>query len=344
MEFADAKDESSFYEVVTDTIGGCQICFRGITEASSITTRCGHTFCKSCFSSYVSVRVADHEIFPLRCPSSDCGEDVFGHAELVLEKESWRKLKRHRQHSELSVDAEVRWCPVINCPGYGRAKNGRAAICNECENEIPERGSEEIFSQFSVIACPRCRSYIARELGCMTGKCICGTRLCLKCGNECDDHHATWLCLVSDHDSNPSILIAAALVLTYVLLPFAPLLVLLWYRYCWDRNFWKVIDEHPLFYYFWVFMFSPILGPALLFWLPLLFGWMCVDCLMDGREKAYTGCWWWVFKVLVYVPAVFLSFIGLLLLAGLAVAFLPAYGIAVLVHEAFGRRRHKVQA
>ena len=332
MKFEIDDRVSSIYELVTDTLGLCEICQEASSNSKIISLACHHRVCLICFREYFNVCMEDFEIYPLKCPAFDCNEDVYKSVSEILDTEAFSRFKHLRYKKEKLRDPAVKWCTVINCDGYGREDQDHRAICNSCQTEIsptadPE--TERILQTCSVIQCPGCRCLVIKGFGCMHGKCYCGTELCMKCGRNFDKHHNSWVCLGSDSEGRVSMWAVVFSIFSYLLVPFAPLFVFFMYRSNWDRNYWPALNEHPWVYGFIIALLSPMLLVFGIFLLPFVWGWMCVECLFARKHSS----WWILLKIVLYGPAVILTFLGTLLGLGLIISFLPLYGVALLVYE-----------
>jgi hypothetical protein len=172
---------------------------------------------------------------------------------------------------------------------------------------------------------------ISSSFGCLQTECICGCNFCAKCGKEVTDSHVDWKCSISDSSGKVSWLFIALLLYFPVIFPFSPMILVAVYHYNWNRKYFSLLEERPGFYFFVLWMFSPVLFVFSLFFLPLVFAGFCVEALFGFKSVAYEGFWLLVLKVLIYVPAVLLAFIGILLLVALLICFAPLVGLVLTV-------------
>jgi hypothetical protein len=77
---------------------------------------------------------------------------------------------------------------------------------------------------------------------------------------------------------------------------------------------------------------SPVILVFSLFYLPIGWGFLCVDAVFSSQVRP-TSRFWIFLKVLIYIPSVFLVFLGWLLLLGLLIAFAPMFGLTLLGYE-----------
>lgn len=337
MDDNKVDQSSSFYEVVTEIIDSCEICYGSSSSSSFVRGSCGHIFCKKCFSEYFESRWEDNSIFPLKCPRSDCNNDVYKGLSSILDKDNWKKFKAIRKRRKLLRDPTVKWCPVINCEGFGRDDGKSQVFCNLCEKEISVTESHErqdALDNFSVIECPGCSCLITRTFGCMKMTCYCGASFCMKCGSLDTGSHSYWLCIAKDKKNEIPCWIPFFTLFIYILAPLIPAFVIYFYRNMWDKNYIRALNDHPWVYAGLIIFFSPMILVFSLFYLPFVFGWYCMNAMFDGKSRIYKK-WWILLKILLYFPSVLLTFIGFLLLLSLVVAFLPLYGLAIVGYMIF---------
>lgn len=337
MELEVSEGKSSIYELVTETNEYCEICMNTRECEKHLILKCGHALCSLCLTDYYNSLKSNGRLFPFVCPVEDCGKDVHSSLRAILDSTEMKSFRRLMKRFNLLRDNKVVWCQVINCDGYGVIEGNEVIKCNQCEIEINSTlnpSVSELMSQFSLTQCPGCKALISRTFGCMDLKCYCGTEFCSKCGMINSKHHSKWVCLATDEKqeiSNWSILLA---LLSPVLVPILPVFIVYLYRNHWDKNYIRVLNEFPYFYFLLILIFSPIILVASLFYLPFIWGWYCVDGIFGGKASRYRGLWV-LFKALIYFPAVFLTFLGWLLLLSLIISFAPLYGI-VLALRKFG--------
>ena len=154
--------------------------------------KCHHVICNDCFTEYYNACISDFNIYPLKCPVDNCGRDIYKALSQILDEDSYERFKVLRKRKKLLTDPNVKWCTVINCDGYGKAKNNEKVDCNICQTEInstKDPDTLEISKKYSVIECPGCRCLIEKTFGCMRCKCYCGTEFCMKCERILSRYH-----------------------------------------------------------------------------------------------------------------------------------------------------------
>lgn len=343
MELNINKDSSSIYELVTDHVDFCEICHNERHSGKSVLCSCNHSFCQACFTDYFYMMKSDYDFYPFRCPAYGCEKDVYKALANVLSEDQYEEFKRLRKRKKLIRNPKVAWCPVVNCDGYGIKDKDNKLQCRSCEAEITTTSNpdaQELMKYASLIECPGCGCLAERTFGCLNAKCYCGIKFCMKCGRENDRHHDSLICLASDNSGNISWWVLIFTIFSHILVPLYPLCIVYWYRNYWDKNYISVVNEHPWFYGFVIAVFSPMILVFSLFYLPFVFGWYCVDAMFNGKEAKYRR-FWVLLKLLLYFPAVFLTFVGFLLALELFIALAPLYGLGLLGYLIFGSKKSK---
>lgn len=337
MEIETNKEKSSHYELVTESVEMCEICFNTNTSGRSVLCECGHTFCLTCFSEYYRFLESEGNVFPFKCPIPNCSKPIHKSLSYILDEGQLSRYHRlSKRHSRL-CNPEIIWCPIINCDGFGMYKKEGGIKCNECEVEITTTvnpSSKELLSQLSLVECPGCKALISRTFGCMIIRCYCGTEFCSKCSSINLPSHESWVCLANDHNQVISIWSIVLFLLCPVLVPILPVCILYLYREHWDKNYLPILNEYPTFYFILLLLFSPMILVFSLFYLPFILSWYCMDSMFSSRSRKYSGMWN-LFKLLIYLPSVLLVFLSGLLFLALAISFSPIYGL-VLVTKKLG--------
>lgn len=339
MEEGLNNDVSSIYYITSEAnelTESCEICqINHLSADKMVNFKCHHHACKNCLTQYIQISIENFRIKPLKCPASECDCDIYKEARHVLSPSSFSNLKHLRHKKSLLKDPTVKWCPIVNCSGYGRFdQNSNKTTCNNCETEIdlmvdPE--TEKIFQTCSVLKCPKCNCLIEKTFGCMLNKCYCGTDLCMKCGKENNSGHSAWVCLASQNEK-VSIWVMILALFAYLLVPVLPFFIVFLYRHNWDPNYFGFINEHPWLYGAGIAILSPIILVLALFYLPFVWAWYCLGCLFEGETRGKNNFLFAV-KIFIYPVVVILTFLAILLGLGLVISFLPLYGITLLVYS-----------
>ncbi|AAF29394.1 Contains similarity to Ariadne-2 protein from Drosophila melanogaster gb/AJ010169 and contains an IBR PF/01485 and a zf-C3HC4 (RING finger) PF/00097 domain. ESTs gb/AA585849, gb/T42014 come from this gene [Arabidopsis thaliana] len=154
----------------------CGICFDSYTLEEIVSVSCGHPFCATCWTGYISTTINDGPgCLMLKCPDPSCpaaiGRDMI---DKLASKEDKEKYYRYFLRSYVEVNREMKWCPA---PG--------------CEHAIDFAGGTESYDVSCLCShsfCWNCTEEAHRPVDCDTvGKWI------LK--NSAESENMNWLCL-----------------------------------------------------------------------------------------------------------------------------------------------------
>lgn len=327
-----SKDSSSDYDILSTSTENCQICWRLNNLSHEIISPCGHSYCKDCLYQYYQSCLNSFKLHPFLCPT--CYSDMHEVLSKVLEKAEYKRYSKLKKRLNLIRDPTVVWCPIVNCEGFGRNEQGIEPKCNNCDYLIPLTQDPPLdqIEKLSLVQCPSCKAWISRIFGCMVLKCYCGCKFCCKCKSDDLEAHAIWKCFSDDENGRTSYLLIFFSVLLYVFFPFLPVIFVYWYRKYWDRHYFEFVNEFPRFYFLVLTLVSPVILVFSLFYLPIGWGFLCVDAVFSSQVRPISRFWIFL-KVLIYIPSVFLVFLGWLLLLGLLIAFAPMFGLTLLGYE-----------
>ena len=331
-EFQDSSDNnlSVAYEVEQEQQMKCLICYCGIDDTEIVICSCTHTFCKRCLNDYLEYKKDNSVLLPIKCPEPKCSADIFRDYKHLLYKEEYRRLKGIRKAQETLRMRGVVWCDRRSCGGYGIVPMKKATgRCNKCGNSVQHASDPErrfIMEDFPITECPGCRALVYKEWFCMTATCWCGTRFCLKCGDSRPKHHQL-ACMVRAKGKRISWWIILMLIYAYVTFPLIPALLILYYHYYWGNTGVQALKKHPTATTVLLFIASPLLLVLAAVWLPVKFGWMCVDCLFDSNSLHPCQK---LLKTLIFIPTIPIIFVGIVFAFAMIVVFMPIYGIYLM--------------
>ncbi|PWA35713.1 Zinc finger, C6HC-type [Artemisia annua] len=95
----------------------CGICFDSYPLDYIKTTGCGHPFCDTCWTAYISISINDGPgCLSLRCPDPSCGVVVGVSMINILASDEDRK-KYHHYHLRTYIEhnKKAKWCPAPGC-------------------------------------------------------------------------------------------------------------------------------------------------------------------------------------------------------------------------------------
>lgn len=326
------KEGSSMYSLVSESSEYCIICYNLIANTSKTFMPCLHSVCKTCLLSYYNTYSFTLQMSEFKCPMPSCDANILKSMSLLLNRSDYTKLKARVNKFKFLKDPTVIWCPTINCEGYGRKNGSEGVRCNYCNISLVNSSfcDDDDIKGFSIVRCPGCKSRISRVFGCMVVSCYCDTEFCTKCLSMDMYAHSNWRCLGVDKKTGElSLSIIFYCIFIYAFLPFLPIIAIYWYKKCWDNEFSPFLSVHKKIAYFILTIFSPVFLILSFFYLPLVWGWLCVDSIFDFRSVKHSH-FWIIFRSLIYIPAFFFTFLGWLLLFALLLTFTPLYGIYLL--------------
>ena len=136
LEIIENFNETKIYEDFIQSTHYCTICMENSLGLNSIVIRpCGHVFCQSCISKYVSTKIEECRI-EILCPESKCTarlthETING----AVDKEVYAKYDRLLLKSALENMEEIVHCPrkVCGSPAELQLADNSMAICLVCK-------------------------------------------------------------------------------------------------------------------------------------------------------------------------------------------------------------------
>ena len=309
----------------------CEICYNSFHNSDSITCRCGHIFCKSCFGEYLSSCITLCMIYPLKCPT--CERDIFHSTRNILEENDYERVRKLRKIKKKIQDPDIIFCNAPDCTGYFRISDKKTKECFKCHTirrNLFDPIRENIIESMSVVPCPNCRTLVNKTFGCMYINCFCGSHFCLKCGKLRNRDHNSWECIASNKKGNVSWVIIFVALYSLTLLPLWPFLGVVLYRQYWDRNYFSFMNRKPHLYFSILFVFSAIICMLSLIVLPFIWGFECIKCLFYTQDTIEKGIFITTAKIALYFPCVLLVFLAILLGIAILTFSLPLIGVGLM--------------
>ncbi|CAK7322591.1 unnamed protein product [Dovyalis caffra] len=184
----------------------CGICFDSFPYEKIISAACGHPFCNTCWSGYISTTINDGPgCLMLRCPVPSCraavGQDMVN---LLAPDEDAKKYSRYLLRSYVEDNRKTKWCPAPGCEyAVDFAADGGSFDCAEEAHRPVDCGtvakwilknSAESENMNWILAnskpCPKCKRPIEKNQGCMHMTCTppCKFEFCWLCLGAWSDH------------------------------------------------------------------------------------------------------------------------------------------------------------
>lgn len=188
----------------------CLVCFNTLEkESRAYKMKCRHYFCLDCWYLYLEEKITNFKVDKIKCMMHDC--------KFILEEEQILKLidknpqlidKYHRfkLRKEILISNNKKFCPVIDCTGYGEFVNNPFITCiyghdfcynclhvgwhskRKCE-DVMEADFEKWKKGKIIKKCPRCKYRTEKNLGCNHMKCACNYEWCWICEGEYKSDH-----------------------------------------------------------------------------------------------------------------------------------------------------------
>ncbi|XP_061948138.1 probable E3 ubiquitin-protein ligase ARI7 isoform X1 [Populus nigra] len=196
----------------------CGICFESFPRNKIVSASCGHPFCNTCWSGYISTTINDGPgCLMLRCPDPSCraavGQDMIN---LLAPDEDKEKYSRYLLRSYVEGNRKTKWCPAPGCEyavdfAAGSGSFDVSCLCSHsfCWNCVEEahrpvdcgtvekwilKNSAESENMNWILAnskpCPKCKRPIEKNQGCMHMTCTppCKFEFCWLCLGAWSDH------------------------------------------------------------------------------------------------------------------------------------------------------------
>ncbi|KAE8681893.1 putative E3 ubiquitin-protein ligase ARI8 [Hibiscus syriacus] len=196
----------------------CGICFENYAYDRLHAAACGHPFCKSCWTGYISTAINDGPgCLMLRCPDPSCaaavGQDMIS---ALASEEDREKYFRYLIRSYVEDNRKTKWCPAPGCDyavefilgsgTYDVTCRCSYSFCWNCAEEAHRpvdcgtvakwilKNSAESENMNWILAnskpCPKCKRPIEKNQGCMHITCTppCKFEFCWLCHGAWSEH------------------------------------------------------------------------------------------------------------------------------------------------------------
>lgn len=196
----------------------CGICFESYPCDQINAVGCGHPFCSTCWTGYISTSINDGPgCLMLRCPDPSCGAAVGQDmVNKLASDDDKKKYSRYLLRSYVEDNRKTKWCPAPGCDhavdfvvGSGRYDVSclcSYSFCWNCTEEAHRpvdcstvgkwilKNSAESENMNWILAnskpCPKCKRPIEKNQGCMHITCTppCKFEFCWLCLGAWLDH------------------------------------------------------------------------------------------------------------------------------------------------------------
>lgn len=200
----------------------CLICCEDLPASETFALSCGHRYCKDCWKGYLEVKIKDGpSCVYAKCPAPKCKSIVHEQAyKTLVSKEQCERYNTFLHRSYVDDNAQIKWCPAPGCTAAIRCeRTGRKqpvtcvcgfSFCFRCaDSDIGDhnpvscehlekwlqKASDESENVKWMLAntkkCPKCRSPIEKNGGCMHMTCrtaSCAFEFCWLCRGPWTEH------------------------------------------------------------------------------------------------------------------------------------------------------------
>jgi len=184
----------------------CNICLLDLYDKDEdvyFVDVCVHNYHESCLSDYLNNQFQERK-FPVKCPDPDC-EAEFTAADLkeLMTEENVEKFYEAALDEFIKKNAkDMLYCPGPNCtfafilsPGQDSldCPMCKAEYCLKCQmnqhgGDCKDNGFLSFATNKGYKACPSCKFWVEKTVGCDYMACRCGAAFCYACGKDYNDH------------------------------------------------------------------------------------------------------------------------------------------------------------
>ncbi|KAM7487017.1 hypothetical protein LguiA_003026 [Lonicera macranthoides] len=196
----------------------CGICFESYPLDRIKAAVCGHPYCHTCWTAYISTSINDGPgCLSLRCPDPSCGAAIAQDMiDMLASNEDKDKYNRYLLRSYIEDNRKTKWCPAPGCDcaveyvvgsgNYDVSCLCSFSFCWNCTEEAHRpvdcdtvakwilKNSAESENMNWILAnskpCPKCKRPIEKNQGCMHMTCTppCKFEFCWLCLGAWTDH------------------------------------------------------------------------------------------------------------------------------------------------------------
>jgi len=201
----------------------CEICFLSLPKSMMTGLECGHLYCTSCWTEYLTMKIVDEGASQMiECPGSTC--DILVDDETVMKLLRDPRIKLKYQHlitnSFVQCNRLLKWCPAPDCShavkvNHVEAKPSRCRcghlFCFACSEgwhdpvrchlikkwikKCDDDSETSNWISANTKECPKCGATIEKDGGCNHMVCknqSCKSDFCWVCLGPWEPHGSSW--------------------------------------------------------------------------------------------------------------------------------------------------------
>ncbi|XP_046457233.1 ankyrin repeat and IBR domain-containing protein 1-like isoform X2 [Daphnia pulex] len=176
LEYLEAPPTSPCRSRISDQIEDfrdecCDICLEVIEQGSSrVYISCDHSFCRRCWSSYLTLKIIEGDANHVTCPALGCSMLVpVELIESLVSKETAKKYLHFDLNSFVATNPTIKWCPGTGC-GFAvrlpESEQGQPNVMNIFSPKAPPRTSHAVDCGNGHFFCWECLSEAHAPSGC----------------------------------------------------------------------------------------------------------------------------------------------------------------------------------
>ncbi|GAU99865.1 hypothetical protein RvY_10804 [Ramazzottius varieornatus] len=235
---------------VSESMSECSVCYTTKTRDNMAENTCGHSFCASCWNSYLESQVAEGKGFGITCMDSKCdvniGEDFV--MEYLTDGPSLQKYERNIFRTCVESNPSLSHCPTNNCDNYffSSQPDSKRVVCDKCQSsfcfvcgseyhlpcccrtirqwwkKVMDDADTSSYISSHTKDCPNCESSIEKNGGCNHLICRqCKYEFCWVCLEDWKSHGAEYYVCNRFNAKKAADAVAAAAEVATVVIPLA---------------------------------------------------------------------------------------------------------------------------
>jgi len=201
--------------------GDCLICGENVSAGQSCALMCHHRVCAPCWSSFLTMKIIDGEVYRLSCPAAGCRKTVPDEVvRKLVEKPVYEKYLRFQTKSFVEDNSLITWCPFPRCSNAITTDMVKGHIvqcscsfrfCFSCHNEAHAPATCQQLIQWhkkcsddsetghwlgvNTKGCPKCNVFVEKNGGCNHMTCRqCSYEWCWMCMKMWKGHEDFYAC------------------------------------------------------------------------------------------------------------------------------------------------------